>query len=237
MRGAVLAMLILTATLQAADLPVSEFQSRRAAAMRRVADGILLVHSRGFTFHSDQDYLAGFQQDPDFFYLTGLPSAAGAVLAIDGAAKETWLFVPDELPGIAGLLKNLRVEPGAATEKALGLDHVVDRNELAAFLIRREAATPPLLLYASGAGKHTAPLAAALDDPAMAWSHAISEIWPIPRIRDARPLLAEMRLTKSPAEIEALRGVGQSSASALRAGLASLSPGRPQREAEASVVS
>ena len=70
-------------------------------------DGVLLVPSRAFVFHSDQDYLAGFQQSPNFFYFTGLPSAAGAVLAIDGAAKETWLFVPTKLPGIAGILKIL----------------------------------------------------------------------------------------------------------------------------------
>ena len=224
-------------TLAPAELPVSEFRARRSEAMRRIPDGILLVHSRGFAFHTDQDYLAGFQQDPSFFYFTGLPSAAGAVLAIDGAAKETWLFVPDKLPGFAGLLTTLRVEPGAAAAKALGLDHVVDRKELAAFLVRREAAVPPLLLYAPGAGEHSAPLEAALDDPGMAWSHALTEIWPIPRVRDAMPLIAQMRLVKSPAEIAVLRAVGTSSAAALRAGLASLEPGRPQRESEARVVS
>jgi Xaa-Pro aminopeptidase len=224
-------------TLAAAELPVSEFMARRADAMRRVAEGILLVHSRTFTFHSDQDYLAGFQQDPSFFYFTGLPSAAGAVLAIDGAAKETWLFVPDKLRGGAGLLKRLLVEPGAATAKALGLDHVVDRKELAAFLVRREAAVPPLLLYAAGAGEHPARLEAALDDPGIAWSHALTEIWPIPRVRDAAPLIAAMRLVKSPAEIAVLRAVGTSSAAALRAGLASLEPGRPQRESESRVIS
>ncbi len=221
------------------ELPVSEFRARRTEAMRRVPDGILLVRSRGFTFHSDQDYLAAFQQDPNFFYLTGLPSAAGAVLAIDGAAKETWLFAPARLRGAAGLLENLLVEQGDAGAKRLGLDHVVDRKDLAAFLVRREQAKPPLILYAPGAGgEHAAPpLEAALDDPGMAWSHALGEIWPHSRIRNANALLAEMRLVKSPAEIEVLRRVGRASADALRAGLEALEPGRAQREAEARVVS
>jgi Xaa-Pro aminopeptidase len=237
-RGAAFFFFLAAVNLLSAELPVSEFHGRRAEAMRRVPNGLLVVRSRGFVFHSDQDYLASFQQDPNFFYLTGLPSAVGAVLVIDGAAKESWLFVPGKLRGIPGLLKNLLVEPGDGTAKKLGVDHVVDRKELAAFLVRREASDPPLLLYGPGlSGEHTAPLETALDDPGMAWSHAIGEIWPGARLRDANALVSEMRLTKSPAEIEVLRGVGKSSAAALRAGLASLKPGRSQREAEADVVS
>jgi Xaa-Pro aminopeptidase len=235
---AVLSSIGLASLSGAAELPVSEFRARRAEAMRRVPDGLLVVRSRGFVFHSDQDYLASFQQDPSFFYFTGLPSAVGAVLVIDGAAKESWLFVPGKLRGIPGLLKNLLVEPGDGTARKLGLDHVVDRKELSAFLVRREASQPPLLLYGPGlSGEHTAPLETALDDPGMAWNHAVGEIWPGARLRDADPLVSAMRLVKSPAEIEILRGVGQASASALRAGLAALKPGRPQREAEADVVS
>ncbi len=160
------------------ELPVSEFRARRADAMARMPDGILLVPSRAFGFHTDQDYLASFQQSPNFFYFTGLPSAAGAVLAIDGAAKETWLFVPTKLPGIAGMLKILLVEPGEASAKRLAIDHVVDRKELPAFLARREEAKPGLLLYAPGAKDgHAFPLDIALDDPAAAWNHALGEIW------------------------------------------------------------
>ena len=46
-----------------------------------------------------------------------------------------------------------------------------------------------------------------------------------------------MRSIKSPAEIEVLRRVGSASAQALRAGMSAVRPGRPQREAEAAVVS
>jgi len=238
-RGVILFLTILGGSLSAAELPVSEFQARRTEAMRRVPDGILVVRSRGFAFHSDQDYLASFQQDPNFFYLTGLPGAAGAVVVIDGAAKESWLFAPANLRGLAGHLEVFRVETGEASAKKLGFDHVVDRKELAAFLVRREEEKPALLLYAPGAGGEHAgpPLETALDDPGMAWSHALGELWPTPRIRDASALLTELRSIKSPAEIEVLRRVGKASGAALRAGLGALEPGRPQREAEAKVVS
>jgi Xaa-Pro aminopeptidase len=220
-----------------AELPASEFQARRAEVMRRLPDGILLVRSRSFLFHGDQDYLAGYQQDPNFFYLTGISSAAGAVLAIDGAAKESWLFVPDSLRGVAKLLKGLRIETGEANARRLGLDRIVDRSELSAFLVRREEARPPLVLYVPGArGEPASPIAGALDDPGMAWSHVLGELWPSARIRDGSALLTEVRLVKSPAEVEVLRRVGKTSAAALSAGLGALSPGRPQREAEARVV-
>ena len=96
------------AAAPAGELPVSEFRARRADAMRRMPDGILLLPSISFEFAGDQVFLHGFQQRPNFYYFTGLASASGAVLAIDGAAKETWLFVPKELPGLDATRSNAR---------------------------------------------------------------------------------------------------------------------------------
>ena len=221
----------------AGELPASEFRARRAEAMRRMPDGILLLPSATYEFAGDQLYLHAFQQRPNFFYFTGLASASGAVLAIDGASKESWLFVPKELPGVPGSrLETARVEPGEKTAASLGLDRVVDRKELAAFLSRRQEA-PGLLLYSAGtAGEHGFPLDIALDDPQAAWNHALEELWPTGRLKSADEILGQMRLVKSSAEIQVLRTVGAASAKALLAGLASLRPGRPQREAEGDVV-
>src|SRR5262249_62017243 len=104
---------------------------------------------------------------------------------------------PTKLPGLAGHLKVFRVETGDASAKRLGLDHVVDRAELATYLVRREEEKPAPLLYAPGVrGEHPAPIAAALDDPGMAWGHALGEIWPAPRIRE-RPDRKSTRLNSS----------------------------------------
>ncbi len=235
--GAALALAVL-APLSGAELPVSEFRARRADAMRRMPDGILLLPSAAFVFSTDQLLLPGFQQRPNFFYFTGLASAAGAVLAIDGSEKETWLFVPGRLPGIGGMLRSALVAPGEKTAAALGIEHVVDRKELPAFLNRRQEASPGLLLYAAGAADaHGFPLDIALDDPQAAWNHALQELWPEKQLRSADAVLTQMRLVKSPAEIEVMRHVGKTSVAALRAGLSALRPGHPQREAEAAVVS
>ena len=219
------------------EIPTSEFRARRMDAMRRIPDGILLLPSVLFEFAGDQVFLHGFQQRPNFFYFTGLGSASGAVLAIDGAAKETWLFVPKKLPRFGAMLERARIEPGAKTAAALGLDQVVDRKELSAFLLRRQEA-PGLLLYTAGltADGHGFPLDIALDDPQGAWNHAMEELWPSGRLKSADPILQAMRLVKSPAEIAALRATGAVSARALDSGLAALRPGRPQREAEGDVV-
>lgn len=219
------------------ELPSSEFRARRAEALRRIPDGILLLPSASLFFPSDQLFIHGYQQRPDFFYLTGLASASRVVLALDGAAKETWLFVPTEVRGaLGGMLTLPRIEPGAKSAAALGIDRVVDRKELSAFLLRRQEA-PGLILYTPGLVEgHGFPLDIALDDPQAAWNHAMDELWPTGRLKSADPILQSMRQIKSPAEIDALRTTGAASARALKAGLSSLRPGRPQREAEGDVV-
>ncbi len=222
----------------AAELPVSEHAGRRAESMRRMPDGILLLPSRAFAFGNDSPAAAAYAQEPDFFYFTGLASASGAVLALDGQTRETWLFVPSKLPGIAGKLRTASVPPGPESQRNLLIDHVVDRKGLPAFLNRRQEESPALLLFTPKLeGEHGFPLDVALDNPSGAWNHALAELWPAKGLRSADPVLGEMRLVKSSAEIAVLRKVGRASTAALRAGLASLAPGRTQREAEAAVVS
>src|SRR5215471_20491628 len=68
----------------------SEFQARRHSAMKAVRDGIILLHS----VSAPKDWSdAGFKQDSNFFYLTGLENLHDAILVVDGTTKETWLFV------------------------------------------------------------------------------------------------------------------------------------------------
>ncbi len=221
--------------LPAAELAPSEFAARRAEAMRRMADGVLLLPSASLGEANLPLY--GYLQDPNFFYFTNLASAAGTVLALDGAAKETWLFVPEKLPGLAGFIPRLLVAPGPDSQKTLGLDHVVSRKGLPAFLTRRQE-SPGVVLYTVGAVEpHGFPLDIALDDPLAAWNHAIEELWPADRLKPADAILAEMRAIKSPPEIDVLRRVGLASAQALSAGMSSVRPGRRQREAEAAVIS
>jgi hypothetical protein len=71
-------------------IKASEFQARRQAVMNAVSDEIVLLHS----FSAPKSWSdSGFQQDSNFYYLTGLENLHDAILALDGTTKETWLFV------------------------------------------------------------------------------------------------------------------------------------------------
>lgn len=231
-----LAIAALTATVVAAGVLPAEFQARRQAAMVRLGDGILLLHARPSLKAIDQ---AQFRQDPSFYYFTGLGNALNAVLALDGPSRETWLFVPPPGP-----FARSSVETGAASERALGIDHVVPWDGLVPFLDRRLAASPRPVLYTDPGGfaamlcgdASNPPGLEPIENRYLLWARALQRRWPDATVRPAGDALVEQRLVKSPAEIETLRRVGDASAAALRAGLAALAPGRRQRQVEMAVA-
>jgi hypothetical protein len=66
------------------------FAARRRAVLEKAREGIVLLHANsGFKRWEE----AGLLQDPAFLYFTGLRNAQAAILALDGPAKATWLFV------------------------------------------------------------------------------------------------------------------------------------------------
>ena len=69
---------------------LAEYAGRRARAMERLPDGVLLLHARS----SPKDEEApSFRQDPSFFYFSGLQESPGSILALDGERGESILFV------------------------------------------------------------------------------------------------------------------------------------------------
>ena len=217
---------------------ISALKARRMRAMEMAGDGIMLVRATPDVMRASED---GIRQDPTFLYLTGLPSAIAAVLALDVAKKETWLFVPDagRLSGFGALMRAPYgyVVPGAATASALGLDHVVSWRELEGFLDRRIAEDPKLVLRGpfTADGSTLRPAIIAGNDVAGLWEHALRNRWPKVRLA-AAPDDDELREVKDAGEITALRAVATSSAAALVTGLQALRPGRRQRQAEPDVI-
>src|SRR5438552_18585696 len=105
-------------------IDTSEFQGRRQSVMNAASDGIVLLHS----FSGPKSWRdAGFQQDSNFYYLTGLENLHDAILAVDGTTKESWLFVMvpterqqrrfDDLSGV----DSAYLTPTHVTEQALGI--------------------------------------------------------------------------------------------------------------------
>lgn len=222
----------------AQDRSTAIYRTRRTRAMQEAADAILFVRSRPSTMGTNED---GFRQNPAFYYLTGLGNAVGALLALDSRRHETWLFVPEpgRLPGFGSAMHAPYgyVEAGSESAARLGVEHVASWSEFAPFLDRRLAEDPTLIVRGPFRNDPASETPARLvgQDEAGLWENALRARWPDTRFGPA-PNASALRAIKDPDEIAVLRRVGASSATALRAGLAALRPGRRQREAEVEVL-
>ncbi len=218
-----------------------EFRLRREHAMARLSDGILLLHARSLLANEDQLFTHGFQQNPNFYYFAGLPSTLGAILAIDGIAKESWLFVPTKLSGLAAHMPNTMLAAGAASEKELKVEHVIAWEEFIPFIERRQREKPDVVLYTtesywSPSPESNPPGLAPIEDANLLWRQTLQARWPALRFASAKNTITELRLMKSASEIAAIKRVAEISAAALRKGLRGLRANRAQREVEAEIV-
>ena len=224
----------------------SEFQGRRQAVMNATPDGITLLHS----FSAPKSWRdSGFQQDSNFYYLTGLENLHDAILAVDGASKETWLFVmvPTEkqqrrFDALSGW-ESVYLAPDHRTEQALGIDHIVSWDEFANFIETRRKANPTIVLYLdqSREGKMMAdvsnpPGLAPIENPYLLWAEAIKARWPDARILDAAPILQNIRVVKSAAEIALMKQAALYTDAGFHAAMAAIAPGRTNREIEGAAI-
>jgi len=224
----------------------SEFQGRRQSVMNAASDGILLLHS----FSAPKSWSdSGFQQDTNFFYLTGLENLHDAILAVDGTKKETWLFVMASTDRQKRLFAPLigwdsvYLTPDRQTEQALAIDHIVAWDAFSDFIEARLKANPKIVLYLdqSGEGKMVAdvsnpPGLAPIENPYLLWSAAIKAKWPDANIADAEPILLKIRAVKSPAEIALMKKAAGYTDEGFRAAMAVIAPGRTNRQIEGAAI-
>jgi Xaa-Pro aminopeptidase len=222
----------------------SEFQNRRKELMRRVPNGIVLLHARSDAFSRAQLSVSGFQQDASFYYFTGLERALGAILAVDGTSRESWLFVPTRLSGAAGQLSGMLMTPGASSESSVSIEHVVPWNDFVSYIEQRTAAQPNIVLCVDAEGswffgnesESNPPGLEPISDSHVLWLGALSKRWPKAKIQSVSEIIHSMQLQKSQAEIDILRRVGKVSAGAAVAGIRSIRAGQNQRVVEAEVI-
>ena len=224
----------------------SEFEARRRAIMAEAGDGILLLHS----ISAPKDWSdTGFQQDTNFFYLTGLENLHDAILAIDGETHQSWLFVMVPSPREQRMYAPLSgwnsafLSPSTATEQLLRIDHVVPWDQFTSFIDERRKANPKLAFYLDqgGEGKMVADIS---DPPDLApvennftlWTSAIKTKWPDAKIIDATQMLKAMRAVKSPAEVALMRKAAGYTDVAFRAAITAMAPGRTNRQIEGAAV-
>jgi Xaa-Pro aminopeptidase len=224
----------------------SEFQGRRQAVMTAAFNGIMLLHS----FSAPKGWSeSGFQQDSNFYYLTGLENLHDAILVVDGTSKETWLFVmaPTEkqqrrFSTLSGW-DSAYLAPGHQAEQLLGIDHIVAWDGFPDFIDARLKANPKVVLYVDqgGEGKAVAdvsnpPGLPPIENPYLLWAAAIQAKWPNANVSDAGPILQDVRAVKSPAEIALMKTAAGYTDAGFRAAMAAIAPGRTNRQIEGAAI-
>jgi Xaa-Pro aminopeptidase len=237
-------LLFLSCASAQSSIDSTEYQARRRAVMERIPDGIIVLRSFSGLKHWDE---SGFHQDASFYYFTGLANLHGAILALDGTTKESWLFVSPRLGSFGSDLHGFDsafLDPGSQTEEELKIDHVVGWDQFSSFIEARHKSNPKLIWYADGAGQSgqmsgdakTPTGLGPMENPHLVWSTMLRQKWPDIEVKDAFAILDEVRSVKSPGELARMRRAAVVTAEGFWAGVHAISPGKTQRQVEGVVL-
>ncbi len=207
--GAIVVLLLVTSGLFADGIARDEYRARRAE-LRKSLDGVMVL----FGSNESEDLHTGFFQETNFLYLSDWREP-GAVMMLTG--KEEILFLPQRNLSAENFTgRKLGPDDENASEKT-GFDKVLPTYAIETNFLR---------LLGSSRRVYTVP-----DD-----SRA-QKLTPFAAFHDqesALPLIAKLRMIKSPAEIEA---ISRSTAITVAAHLAAWSKIRPGlREYEIAAV-
>ena len=219
-----------------------DFHSGRRALLReRLVEGLILLRGLPDT----RDYLE-FRQDKVFWYLTGIESP-GASLLMDASTGLEILFLPDADAGKETIEGELWDAGDDWVPELTGITKVMPENELLEML---DALAEDRGAIWISSHPHVG-LAGCFDraiphdrqqrgdplDGRTSREHQLEarlqERYEGVRIKDLSPALHEMRLVKTPEELEALRRAAKAGAAAMSEAIRSTSPGVGEWELDA----
>lgn len=237
-RGFVLlAGLLEAALLSAAVFPASEYSARRARLMDRIPDGAAVILGADFRV----DYNPHFQNN-DFMYLTGveIPDAA---LIVDGVTRNSVLFFTcgENAARDLGLSLDLVRSPRETT----GIERILPRERFSADLQRLAGSgkkiytcfNPEELMRECSLEKlRTLRRTMTLDE----WDGRLTreqqfvkrlrERFPHVEVKDCSAMIWDLRIIKSPAEIELMRRAARIAVQAHIGMIRATRPGLPEYE-------
>ena len=216
-------------------LPKEEFAERRARVMQRIGEGVAVIQGAAETVAYEP-----FRQGNQFFYLTGV-EVPRAVLVIDGLAKSSTLYL---------MPRNERMErsegpvltPGAEAAALTGIERVLPRQDFttaAKALSGRTVYTTVRGETRSAGTYDREALHAAMrkadpfdNQPSREeWFRTkLSEHATGIRFENLDPIVDEMRLIKSPGEIELVRKATRISGEGIMEAMRSARPGMYEYE-------
>ena len=206
---------------------LDEFARRRSAVAAAIGDGLAVLQGSPATGAFDL-----FRQHNDFFYLCGVETPH-AYITIDGRNGRTVLYLP---PCDAKLAEQEGAELNSnAAETALRLTSVDDVKPLSALLDDMSSRTKLFACHLPPEGRqacqdtlrHSEHQNAS--DPwrsnGKPFHETLSQLCPSSVIRDLSPIITELRLVKSPAEVAVMRRAGLLTAMAVSEAMRSTAPG------------
>ena len=193
--------------------PPEEFAARRARIMALIGDGVAILQAT-----TERPGEQAMRQNNQFFYLSGVADP-WSILVIDGRSKQSTLLLEPRNERREFRNGIPRLYPSSEAAKATGIEAILDRAEFAPLMEeigaeRRTIHTPfrPEVLGEASAS-----------DPLKLWKMIKADPWdgrvsreeafiaklkaaaPRLEIKDLDPLIDEMRVIKSPREIELIR--------------------------------
>jgi Xaa-Pro aminopeptidase len=220
------------------DFPPEEFAARRAEVFDAIGDQAIVLlqgapNVQGFHV---------FRQTNEFYYLTGL-ATPHAYLLMDGRNRRTRLFLPHRNEGRErGEGKTLSAEDADLVVKLTGVDEVHGIELLTSRLWRYVLRTPYPTLYTMLSPAESA--AQSRDEIMVGYGEALSDPWdgtltrtfafidqirrryPQFEIADLTPILDQMRVVKSPREVDLIRKSTRLAALGILEAMRSTQPGQ-----------
>ncbi len=218
----------------------TEFAERRAKLFQKIPDGVAVIFAA-----KGQFYPIKFRQAPDFYYLTGIEEPS-AILVMIGPNKRSMLFSPRrpewliraEGPGIWQVEKR---------EEAYGLTRVQPLEEFLPMLSFLPSAVKKLYMQMGSQGNvqnareeldfyqllEAQSVFSSVPESKRAIG-VIQQIVPQLGFHDLNPLLDELRVIKTPYEIELMRRSSQIGAEGVKEAIKGTRPGMYEYELEAS---
>lgn len=243
--GLLITLTVMPLTAQRVGFAPEEFAARRAALMERLKDGAVILFG-------DAAAPAGshFRQDNDFYYFAGNEDL-GAILVLVPASRASYLFLPPQTAREKMMDGANLLEDPDAKAKA-GFTDIFPSSFLDEFLARSLARFSGRfhLRLSPRDSLDNARSETGLFDGRRARSHYNDQLsadlyrieklrqrYPQMELADLTPAVDEMRVLKTPGEIEALRRNGKLSAEAVLQAMWATRPGVFEYEIEAAAMS
>jgi Xaa-Pro aminopeptidase len=200
------------------------FEARRKAFMQRMGEGVAIFRSCPQFQRSGDSLEFSYRQDSNFYYLTGFEEPeAICVLAPDHPDDQYIFFVSPRNPHEETWTGRRTGPEGAISQYGADIAYSLEQFEEKLHEYLKGSKT----LYYSSGGTHP------FDEQMLKLLARVSRTFVPQQIADPRFLLSEMRVRKSPEELELLRQAARISAQAYQEVLKALRPGIYEYEVQA----